>query len=220
VRVANDQDFAHFSGRRSIQTTIGANAGGRTTMVHEMGHMLGLGHASGLNMMQSPVARHPVGRGWARPFPDEVLGTKVLYSSKSVTDLFPTVARFTSSGMDDILKSDQVICQGDDFTFRWTVANVSNTSQTFDQRILFDDKPPSPPPPPGSPPPIVVAFWNNGTVSARAHFTWSVQVTFGNNFPPGVYRVFHEVDHNDESNERNEGDNWLEFKGTIEVRDC
>lgn len=215
VRIASDQDFRAFSGVQGISRATGAPSGGRLTMIHEMGHQLGLGHANALNVMSASSSQYPVNRVRARPFPDEVAGLAAFYGSKSLVDLFPSSQRFANGDVIDILPNNIAVCRGSTatITLHWTSANVGNTNQVFDQQIILST---------GAitSNPIVWVDWLGGTVTKRAFFTWTFATPIPSTLPVGVYQIYHKVDPRAAIDEHAETDNHTQYKGRLFVQAC
>lgn len=103
--------------------------GSRTTMVHEMGHGLGLEHyddAMNLMMTNDGEGKY-CGNFVIEPHPDDAAGGRFLYGSGNrSTDIAASEHRLV--GPNDVelntATGTQRICPGSSYTFQWSVGNM------------------------------------------------------------------------------------------------
>lgn len=203
-------------------TTNGTNSdgGGRSVLMHEFGHAIGLDHYFVFNNMRTGLPKPFIGGtdSHVQVLPDDALGARALYSYQPATlQNLQASAQMLSGGsiVNTAFKGTISLCHGNTFNMSFTVTNPGSTNLTFDQKFYLASSP--------------NAYfggtqfgvWNGGTVNAYSAVTWS-NVSFAIPFgvPPGVYWVVHFVDPNNAISETYKNDNFVHNVLTIRVLSC
>ncbi|MCB9527199.1 MAG: matrixin family metalloprotease [Myxococcales bacterium] len=193
----------------------------RATIVHELGHALGLLHEDGqVSMMMSTAgeARFCSHRA-IQPHPDDVTGGRRLYGDGAESrDL--AASGFHSPGANRIARNmpdrPVLVCPGDRYETHWSVANLGTVDETYnvrwylspDRHISTHDRP---------------IATNVGAVQRAGHFSqWPKTITVPGDTPPGTWYLGHIVDYDQRIWERR-GDNNAAVLGEFRVqsaREC
>ncbi|MEZ4431509.1 MAG: matrixin family metalloprotease [bacterium] len=193
----------------------------RATIVHELGHALGLLHEDGqVAMMMSTdgEARFCSHRS-IQPHPDDVTGGRRLYGDRAESrDL--AASGFYSPGANRIARNmpdrPVLVCPGDRYETHWSVANLGTVDETYnvrwylslDRHITTRDRP---------------IATNVGAVQRAGHFSqWPKTITIPRDTPSGTWYLGHIVDYDQRIWERR-GDNNAAILGQFRVqsaREC
>ena len=221
TRVANDMNFSvpsetHFLTRD--KTTVGA---GRMTIVHEIGHQLGLAHANGFNVMNEGNGRPLGGDDASPPTPmaDESAGLNSIYGGWALTNLVASAQAWVGSGMvsDNRATAQTIMCKSQLLNVFFTVVNQGNLKITFNQRIFLSlDSVPNPSPSRS----FTIANWVGGWVNPRASGSWNVNFGIPASIPAGTYFLFHRIDYDSAITENNENDNTVIQRSSIVLQNC
>lgn len=179
--------------------------GQRTTVIHELGHALGLNHEDDQMalMMSTDGEGKYCGQYMVSPHPDDVTGARALYGTDARSrDL--AASEFRHVGVDRVTTNSPMgivdLCPGARHEVRWSVSNVGTMDETYNvrwylstnARITTADR---------------VIATNIGAVQNAGHFsTWQRRITIPLTTPPGLYYLGHLVDYDQRIWERR-GDN-------------
>lgn len=178
--------------------------GQRTTVIHELGHALGLNHEPNQMALMMPTDGEGkyCGHYTISPHPDDASGGRQLYGNGARSrDL--AASEFRHVGPDRVTtNSDGAIrsfCPGDRHLVRWSVANLGTVNETYNvrwylstnNRITTADR--------------VIATNYRAVQNAGYFSTWQRTITIPH-IPAGLYFLGHLVDFDERIWERR-GDN-------------
>jgi len=209
-------EFGGFEWGNPACNTYGV--GNRTTIVHEMGHGLGLLHDdSHMNlMMTSDGEGKYCGTHTIAPHGDDAAGGRYLYSSGNTShDL--GASEFRLVGSNDVALNTSpgttYVCPGNSYTFMWSVGNMGNVGDTYnvewrlstDKTINSSD--------------IWVAGNSGAYEAANGFNTWTRTVTIPSNVSYGTeYYLGTIVDSSGTIGERYENNNATYMARKIRIR--
>ncbi len=212
--IADDMSFSmSIAANRALAVPGLANpasptGGGAMTIVHELGHQLALDHSSELNVMTAAGARGLRTKtngtvGLPSPLADDVEGLRILYGTKTMTNVFP-VAQFKNSSnqVGTINGVDMAICRGGAMPYWLTTMNTSSSSKTVSYKLTAG--------------PWTVVD-STLTVAGRSMGTTISFALVPTNLPNGTYSLKHTVDSSNSLTESDEGDNHVVFLGRLIV---
>jgi len=213
-RIASDLDTAARAPSDLYPDSPAGIGVGRSTMVHEIGHQLGLGHDSSyMNIMTTPGDK-PGGPLGPVPYPDDISGVAGLYGTKTFTNIFASGQRWDAQALKTFNNHESVetVCLGNSFVAQVTVVNPGSTDVTYDQQVLLDDDAD------GSSP-VATFSWASATTARQSFSSFAFSIsTLG--VTPGTYFLIHRVDSSQQLAESREDDNTLVYTGQIVVSDC
>jgi hypothetical protein len=213
--VAINGEFAFEWGNPACDTY---STGNRTTIIHEMGHALGLEHDdSHMNlMMTSDGEGKYCGTHTISPHPDDAEGGRFLYGSGNTShDLGASEFRLIGSNNVDRNTSPGTtyLCPGNSYTFRWSVGNMGNVGDGYQvdwylstNNIISTSD-------------IFVARNTGAFESANGFDTWTKTVTIPTNVTYGTTYYFGTlVDSNNAVAERYEDNNGTYMARRIAIK--
>lgn len=194
--------------------------GQRTTIMHELGHALGLNHDDEhmALMMSTDGEGKYCGNRMIEPHPDDATGGRRLYGQAGESrDL--AASEFKVVAADRVALNSQpnnteTLCPGSRHTVDWSVANLGTVDETYNvrwylsenRRITDLDHP---------------IATNLGAIQNAGHFsTWRRQLTIPQDVPPGLYFLGHLVDYDERIWERRGDNNYTYMASRIRVLDA
>lgn len=198
--IAVDLNFQNMLEEQFV--TKSGVGGGRGTILHEMGHQLGLGHFGSFNYLNTIDRRPAAAAGGTKfaPFPSDMAPLVRLYGWKGNTNIFNSAQFQSGLDVDNNLPAGQIFfCPNSPLTIKMTVANVGASNITFNQRVRMVRRDGLV---------IELVNWPGGTVGWHNHFTWNVAVSLAG-VPAGEYTVFHHIDFDNRISEWQEDDNFV-----------
>jgi hypothetical protein len=177
---------------------------GSVVNVHEFGHVLGLGHQAGFDVMNALTPEPLAGQSWqnAEPFPDDANGVRGYYGvTAPEQNIFASAQKYVNGV---VQSTDQwqpkPVCPGQNIAVVVSVVNNGNTDlSNYGFRLFINDSPHGYT---GG-----LDMFNGTATSLRGSYftqTLSVNVPF---VSPGTYWILWSVDINHQYSEWNEGDN-------------
>lgn len=191
---------------------------GRVVAIHEFGHVLGLGHAEGFDVMRARTPYPLVGGtgDHAAPYGDDANGVRALYGNPPQTNVFAS-AQMLNAATNRIESTDPSIrlsvCWNSPLNVNVTVGNNGNqTTPPLGFRIFLNNTP-------------------SGAGGGWDMFTGTVWLTGGHQITetenvmvpyvsPGDYWILWQVDTTNLLSEFDEGDNVVHSAMSLNVRAC
>ncbi len=193
-------------------------------LLHEFGHVLGMGHTTVTTAMMNPADPAPLSGGnWDHDemWPDDAAGLRSLYGlNVSQTNLFASNMSYFGSSL-PTWRNDETAtltrCPGQTFTFNVTVANNGTVDATNYNMILYmNNSPPTSGYGGGWTLQNLVA--NSPAVHAGSRGFWSQPFTVTvPRVPAGLYWIYWMVDLSNQYVEWQESDNVTHSDITINV---
>lgn len=197
--------------------------GSRTTMIHEMGHGLGLEHYDDvMNLMMTWDGEGKYCGNFAiEPHPDDAAGGRFLYNSGNhSTDIGASEHRLVGPNNVELntAPGTQMLCPRDEYTFNWSVGNMGTEGVMYnvawylstDNIISTSD--------------IYVGSNSGAYESANGFNTWSRTITIPSSVAYGAeYYMGTIVDYDDKVAERYWSNNATYMARKIKIRnraDC
>lgn len=193
--------------------------GQRTTIIHELGHALGLNHEPNQMALMMPTDGEGkyCGQYTISPHPDDASGGRALYGTGDRSrDL--AASEFRHVGNDRVAtNSDGTIrslCPGQRHLVHWSVSNLGTVDETYNVRwylsrntnITTADR---------------VIATNVGAVQNAGYFsTWQRLITIPRTVPPGTYYLGHLVDYDQRIWERRGGNNSTYMASRVRILDA
>jgi hypothetical protein len=176
--------------------------GSRTTMIHEMGHALGLEHYDDVMnlMMTSDGEGKYCGKFVVEPHPDDAAGGRFLYGSGNhSTDIGASEQRLVGANNVELntTPGTETVCPGDKYTFQWSLGNMGTEGVTYNvawylsiNNIISTKD--------------IYVGANNGAYESAGDFsTWSRTITIPSSVSYGTeYYLGTFVDYDDKVSER------------------
>jgi hypothetical protein len=186
---------------------------GRTVILHEWGHAMGLKHTTALAQMNTGTPHPLAGGGNAEPFPDDVAGVHFLYMyAKAGTNVLSSAQRRNSDGTVQRANEWTTVsrCPGQTVNVRYTIANTGTTTMTqvpFRVGMSTSNV--------GS---GIQGYLFNGSASLgpKSYFTEERTLTVPN-LPPATYHVLWGLDWTNSVAEYNETDNTVRSGSKITI---
>jgi hypothetical protein len=211
IKIAND----HVMTNEDESFWNWSNAGqGQVVLAHEYGHFLGLLHSEGFDIMRA-VTPYPLIGGsdfHGAPFMDDAAGSRFLYSSSSITDVFVSAQKFSGGAIQATDVPGTVNrCRNGTISVTYTVGNhgtVNVTNTGF--RIYLTQSP-------GSPGGGTNLFNGTATVNANGSFTETRTLTIPSNQPLGLYWIQWQIDTGSTTSETRENNNFVHSAMTVNV---
>lgn len=202
--------------------------GNRTTIMHEMGHAIGMEHydwAPNL-MMTSDGETKSCGARAVAPMPDDLFGARAKYGDGS-TGLDIAASEYRYMGANDVkLNTSTVsvagtqppavayVCRGSTYSFRWSVANLGTSQVTYDVAFYLseDNK---------FFVPSEIVWYNYGaSINPGAFISWQQTITIPSNWPPGEYFLGWRLDYDNVVTEVVETNNLARNHRKVSVAVC
>ena len=196
-----------------------AVSGSRTTMLHEMGHALGLEHYDDVMnlMMTSDGEGKYCGNFVIEPHPDDAAGGRFLYGSGNrSTDIGASEDRLVGPDWVDVNTTlgTQLVCPGDRYTFLWSVGNMGTEGVVYNVAWYLSPNNVI------STSDIFVASNSRAYESAGSFNTWSRTISIPFSVSYGTeYFVGTIVDYDDRVSERYWSNNATYMARKVKIRD-
>lgn len=214
--VANDLNFGNPDESGWPDATNPNYIPGRTTFVHEWGHVLGLDHTATFSVMKTSNPRPYVGGlVWSHvtPYADDRLGAANSYGQPSSFHNLVAQAQLWSSSYSQVANTmfagTVTACPGQSFYFTFTVGNHGTYHDYFTARIYLAPCPDCYSPGPTGPTGGLDVFNWYSDVQPRNFHTWTVYYPLPNIAPNQTYWTFHSVDIYNTVSEIREADNYV-----------
>ncbi len=190
--------------------------GQRTTLLHELGHAIGLNHYDdAMSMMLSSDGDATYcGSRMVSPHPDDTEGGRFLYSDGARSrDL--AASTYYLAGADRVELNSQAgietLCPGEAYQVRWSVANLGTVDETYSVRwylsvnktITMHDLP--------------IATNVNARQTHGRFSTWSRRLRMPLKITPGIYFVGHIVDYDNRIWEQRGGNNFTYMARKVRI---
>jgi len=190
--------------------------GQRTTVLHELGHAIGLNHDDDhMSLMMSTDGEGKYcGSRMVEPHPDDATGGRRLYPDREASrDL--AASEFRMTGVNRVSTNsrfgERPLCPGERHQVLWSVANLGTVNERYSVRWYLSTNTRITP----FDTPIAT---NVGAVQNAGHFsTWQRLVTIPRNVRPGTYYLGHLVDYDQQIWERRGGNNYTYMAEQIRV---
>lgn len=187
---------------------------GLDTIVHEWGHLLGLGHQSGFDMMNAAGADPYVGGvgSHVTPLGDDRRGASSIYGSPAAFKNLAASAQWWNTNNSTVSPTQYVgtiySCPG--FTESWlfNAANQGTSTLQFNQRMFLATCPNC------YSTGVVVFDWLGGSVAGKWSGYWSVTAPFPTIPKDTTYWTMHRVDSSSQHAETREWDNTVHNANT------
>lgn len=226
IKVASDMTFAYEDESFWNYGSMGSyHAQGRVVVTHELGHMLGLGHSEGIDVMRANTPYPLVGGPWtAEPFPDDATGAYSLYGTGPRTNVYVTNEWLNGSTLtrngasSDPTSNDQnttiTVSRGSNFILTIGGGNNGNQSLSNVEVDVFIDNVFPSSSPSGSGAWLLFSAWSLPGNSTFYH-TYSLKVP--SYVAPGFYWIYWTADRLNSISEFNESDNVVHSAININV---
>lgn len=190
--------------------------GQRTTIMHELGHALGLNHYDDHMslMMTSDGEGKYCGSRMVEPHPDDAMGARRLYPTRAEShDLAASEFRLVEPDRVALNSNATVtnLCPGDLHTVRWSVANLGTVDERYNVRWYLSTN-------------RTISTYdtgiatNRGAVQNAGHFTtWQRHITIPYGINPGLYYLGHLVDYDKQIWERRGGNNYTYMAERVRI---
>jgi hypothetical protein len=177
---------------------------GRMTMLHEWGHLLGLGHQAAFHVMNSSQPNPFVGGtgSHVQPMCDDRSGIRNLYGTPgSFRNLAASAQKWQSGIVSTTYVGTKVFCTGGTEWVSFTTENFGLLGTSFNTRWSLHTSTL------GYTGGYSAFFLNSAYLAPAVGGTWNIQMVMPS-IPTGVYRTFHNADHDGIYSETVESDNF------------
>jgi len=183
---------------------------GRVTMEHEFGHVFGLNHSEGFDIMRASTPQPIAGGNTSEPYPDDANGVRATYGGSS-TNLFASAQKFSGGAIQASDAPNTInVCVGSQISVTVTIGNngtLSTSNVGF--RVFLNNGPNS-----------YSGGWNmfTGTATnpAGSYLTQTLSMTIPN-VPKGFYWILWQIDTGNSVSEYNESDNTVHSAMNVQV---